>query len=176
MKILLINPPNCGRSIPEERYGIDSVRQIFRGEPLALEVLAGNLDGHELRLLDLKVEPGALQGVLTGFMPEIVAITGVTCEANTMVRIARESKESCGAVVVVGGIHASSDPTFFNHHGIDYVVVGLGKVAFAELAAAIAAGEDTGAIPGVARTNPGVELPSRSMRCSAISGFWMICR
>ena len=37
MNILLINPPNCGRSIPEERYGITSLKQIFRGEPLALE-------------------------------------------------------------------------------------------------------------------------------------------
>jgi radical SAM superfamily enzyme YgiQ (UPF0313 family) len=158
MKILLINPPNCGRSIPEERYGIDSLRQIFRGEPLALEVLAGNLDGHALRLLDLKVEPGALQDVLAEFMPEIVAITGVTCEANTMVRIARECKETCGAVVVVGGSHASSTPDFFNRRGIDYVVVGLGKAAFAELAAAIEAGGDTAAIPGVARTSPAREL------------------
>jgi len=43
MRILLVNPPNCGKSIPEERYGIDSLKQIFRGEPLALETLAGNL-------------------------------------------------------------------------------------------------------------------------------------
>lgn len=158
MKILLINPPNCGRSIPEERYGIDSIRQIFRGEPLALEVLAGNLDGHELRLVDLKAEPASLQGVLAEFVPELVAITGVTCEANAMVRIAREVKESCGAVVVAGGIHASCDPVFFNCHGIDYVVVGLGKASFAELAGAIEAGGDTASIAGVARTNPGGDL------------------
>ena len=44
MKILLVNPPNCGRSIPEEEYGIDTIKMIFRGEPLALEVIAGNLD------------------------------------------------------------------------------------------------------------------------------------
>ena len=50
MKILLVNPPNSGRSIPEERYGIDSIKQILRGEPLALEVLAGNLGGHEVEL------------------------------------------------------------------------------------------------------------------------------
>ncbi|MBD1400076.1 hypothetical protein [Pelovirga terrestris] len=41
MRILLINPPNCGRSIPEERYGITSIKKIFRSEPLALEALAG---------------------------------------------------------------------------------------------------------------------------------------
>ena len=41
MKILLLNPPNCGRSIPEERYGITSIKQIFRGEPLGLDFDAG---------------------------------------------------------------------------------------------------------------------------------------
>ena len=40
MKIILVNPPNAGRSIPEEEYGITSIRQIFRGESFSLEVLA----------------------------------------------------------------------------------------------------------------------------------------
>jgi len=152
MKILLINPPNCGRSIPEERYGIESIRQIFRGEPLALEVLAGNLAGHEVRILDLKVEPDALQQTLDCFRPELAAFTAVTCEANTVLRLAREVKESCGATVVAGGIHASCDPAFFNQPGIDYVIVGLGKESLAELVGALAAGGPVAAIPGVAAT------------------------
>lgn len=158
MKILLINPPNCGRSIPEERYGIDSLRQIFRGEPLALEVLAGNLAGHEVRILDLKAEPDGMPQALESFRPEMVAFTAVTCEANTVLRLAGEVKESCHAQVVVGGIHASSDPAFFNQPTIDYVIVGLGKESFAELAAAIEAGSLTGTIPGVAATRPGGRL------------------
>lgn len=158
MKILLINPPNCGRSIPEERYGIDSIRQIFRGEPLALEVLAGNLTGHEVRILDLKVEPDGLQQALALFSPDLAAFTAVTCEANTVLRLSSELKESCGAQVVVGGIHASNDPAFFNQPGIDYVVVGLGKGSFAELVAAIEAGASTGEIAGVAVTRPGSKL------------------
>lgn len=158
MKILLINPPNCGRSIPEERYGIDSIKQIFRGEPLALEVLAGNLSGHDLRILDLKVEPDLLQETLAGFSPDLVALTAVSCEANTVVRIARECKETCGAVVVVGGSHASCDPGFFNCDGIDHVVVGLGKAALRELVTALESGGDAGAIPGVAKTAPGRPL------------------
>lgn len=158
MRILLVNPPNCGRSIPEERYGIDSMRQIFKGEPLALEVLAGNLDGHEARIVDLKADPGGLDEALRAFRPEIVGLTAVTCEANTTARLAGEIKEGCGAVVAVGGIHASCDPSFFNRPGIDYVVAGLGKASFAELSGAIAAGGDTGAVPGVARTNPGGTL------------------
>ena len=154
MKILLINPPNCGRSIPEERYGIDSIRQIFRGEPLALEVLAGNLAGHEVRILDLKAEPDGMQQALLEFRPELAAFTAVTCEANTVLRLAAELKESCGAKVAVGGIHASCDPGFFNHPAIDFVVVGLGKASFSELAAALQAGKSGGAIPGVAVTSP----------------------
>ncbi len=158
MNILLVNPPDCGRSIPEERFGIDSLRQIFRGEPLALETLAGNLDGHDVRIVDLKAEPGALQESLKGFRPDVAGLTAVTCEANTALRLAAEVKESCGAVVAVGGVHASCDPSFFNRPGIDYVVAGLGKASFAELISAIEAGRDTAGLPGVARTNPGGAL------------------
>ena len=158
MKILLINPPNCGKSIPEERYGIQSIRQIFRGEPLALEVLAGNLEGHEVRILDLKAEPDALGRTLDDFRPELAAFTAVTCEANTVLRLAGELRESCGARVVVGGIHASCDPDFFNQSAVDYVVVGLGKGSFAELAAALQEGRPASAIPGVAATRPGRPL------------------
>jgi hypothetical protein len=109
MDILLINPPNCGRSIPEERYGIDSLRQIFRGEPLALETLAGNLGGHQVQIVDLKAEPNALHTVLAEFRPQLVGITAVTCEANTVLRGAGQG--NCGATVVAAFI-ASNDPEF----------------------------------------------------------------
>ena len=135
MNILLVNPPNCGRSIPEERYGITSIKQIFKGEPLALEELAGNLHGHEVRLVDLKADPQGLVQELRDFRPDIAGITGVTCEANTVLRLAREIKEDCGAVIVVGGIHAGNDPEFFNREEIDYIVTGLGKRSFSLLAA-----------------------------------------
>ena len=168
MKILLINPPNCGRSIPEERYGLDSIRQIFRGEPLALEVLAGNLSGHEVRILDLKAEPDAMPQVIAAFRPELIAFTAVTCEANTVLRLARELKESCSAPIVVGGIHASSDPAFFNQPAIDYVVVGLGKGSFAELVAAMATDRPTDTIAGVAATRPGSRLTFVPRRFGAL--------
>jgi len=158
MKILLINPPNCGKSIPEERYGIDSIRQIFRGEPLALEVLAGNLTGHELRILDLKADPCALQQALDDFQPELAAFTAVTCEANTVLKLAAQVKQSCGAKVVVGGSHASCDPEFFNKPGIDYLVVGLGKGSLAELVKAIEARRPGAEIAGIAAVTPGKSL------------------
>ncbi|MDF1576872.1 MAG: radical SAM protein [Desulfobulbales bacterium] len=158
MKILLVNPPNSGKSIPEERYGINSIKQIFRGEPLALEVLAGNLRDFEVRIVDLKAAPDSLPEVLAEFRPDLAGITGVTCEANSVLKLAAEIKESCGAVIVVGGIHASNDPEFFNRAGIDYVVIGLGKASFRELALALRDSKKGCAIPGVAPVGPGRPL------------------
>lgn len=133
MKILLVNPPNCGRSIPEERYGIDSIKMIFRGEPLALETLAGNLPGHDVAIVDLKADPDALDDFARDFQPDIVGITGVTCEAKTVLALARKLKEELGATVVIGGHHASCDPRFFIHPFVDYVVVGLATLSFRQL-------------------------------------------
>jgi radical SAM superfamily enzyme YgiQ (UPF0313 family) len=159
MNILLINPPNCGRSIPEERYGITSLKQIFRGEPLALEELAGNLLGHHVRILDLKADPDGLNPALLDFQPDVVGLTGVTCEANAMLQLAAGIKENCRATVVVGGIHASNDPAFFNHCAVDYIVVGIGKKNFADLISALESGKEKNLhLPGVIRTNPGGQL------------------
>jgi len=159
MNILLINPPNCGRSIPEERYGISSLKQIFRGEPLALEELAGNLVKHDIRILDLKADPDGLHRELLEFSPEVAGITGVTCEANTMLQLAVQVKEACRATVVVGGIHASNDPDFFNRPGVDYIISGLGKKAFAGLISGLQENDElTSTLPGIIRTSPGLRL------------------
>jgi radical SAM superfamily enzyme YgiQ (UPF0313 family) len=158
MKILLVNPPNSGKSIPEEKYGIDSIKQIFRGEPLALEVLAGNLPDFEVRIVDLKAAPDSLPQVLSEFRPDIAGLTGVTCEANSVLKLAAEIKDSCNAKIVVGGSHASNDPEFFNRPQIDYIVVGLGKASFRELVLALRDGRRDFHIPGLAATAPGQPL------------------
>ncbi|MEN8189641.1 MAG: radical SAM protein [Thermodesulfobacteriota bacterium] len=158
MDILLINPPNSGRSIPEDHFGITSVKQIFRGEPLALEELAGNLRDHDVRILDLKVEPDALADELNNRLPDLVGITGVTCEAQTMVKIGAEVKAAGVKTVVVGGIHASNDPEFFNREEIDFIVVGLGKLSFRQLVEKLEMSDDQCQIDGVCRTRPGHKL------------------
>ncbi len=168
MKILLINPPNCGRSIPEERYGITSLKQIFRGEPLALEVLAGNLDKHEVQILDLKVEPDGLTAKLNSFVPELVGFTAMTCEAQTVLQLASEVKQSCQATVVVGGVHASANPEFFNREMIDWIVIGLGKQSLHELVHALAAGDYNCVIPGIAKTCPDKPLDYQPRKFSHI--------
>jgi radical SAM superfamily enzyme YgiQ (UPF0313 family) len=158
MRVLLVNPPNCGRSIPEEQYGIRSIKLILRGEPLALETLAGNLPSHDVAIVDLKVEPETLERWLIDFAPEVVGITGVTCEANSMLEIARRVKNHGSARVVAGGHHASCDPAFFNRPEIDYVVAGLGKQSFAALVERLARGESAAGLEGVAAATPGRAL------------------
>ncbi len=159
MKILLINPPNSGRSIPEEEFGIDSLKPIFRGEPLALEVLAGNLRDYEVMILDLKVEPDGLADTLKSFAPDMVGITGMTCEANSMLAIAGQVKDHDSAIIiVVGGIHASMDGEFFNTSAIDYIVQGIAKQSFRQLVRAIIGGEKNINIPAVAKATPGSKL------------------
>jgi radical SAM superfamily enzyme YgiQ (UPF0313 family) len=148
MKILLINPPNCGKSIPEERYGITSIKMIFCGEPLALETIAGNLDGHEVSIADLKMDPLALADGNLDFVPDLVGITGVTCEANTVLALARDIKARFQAPVVVGGHHASCDPHFFRQPCVDFIIVGLGKLSFRELVDALEEGRPV-RVPGI---------------------------
>ncbi|MDM8535990.1 radical SAM protein [Desulfobacterales bacterium HSG17] len=155
MKILLINPPNSGKSIPEEEYGINNLKMIFRGEPLCLEVLAGNLREHEVVISDQKAAPDSLWTDIETFQPDIAGITGVTCEANWVLKTARQIKDRYRNLkIVAGGHHASCDPEFFNTKSIDYVVPGLGKLSFRELVHAIETGTAANGIPGVAKTNP----------------------
>jgi len=156
---MLINPPNCGRSIPEEEYGITSLKQIFKGEPFNLEVLAGPLKDHEVMIFDLKCEPeGDFWQVFDQFQPDVVGFTAVTCEVNTIIRMALKVKEKSNAVVVIGGNHATYDPDYFNRAAIDYIAIGLGKKSFQELIDNLAYGKDGQGIAGIAKTSPGKPL------------------
>ncbi|MDL2269206.1 radical SAM protein [Desulfosarcina sp. OttesenSCG-928-A07] len=158
MNILLINPPNCGRSIPEESYGISTIKMIFRGEPLCLETLAGNLWGHSVWIADLKADPLALESDRLPFSPDVIGLTGVTCEANTVLSLAETLKFRFGATIVIGGHHASCDPLFFSRPFVDHVVVGLGKASFRELINALE-NETPVDIPGIINIRSGIPAP-----------------
>jgi hopanoid C-3 methylase len=94
MNILLVNSPNAGRSIPEEEYGITSIKQIFRGEPFSLEVAAAPLAAHDVGIVDLKCETEeGFRAECGRFAPGVAGFTAVTCEANTVLRIAAEIKQ-----------------------------------------------------------------------------------
>jgi radical SAM superfamily enzyme YgiQ (UPF0313 family) len=159
MKILLVNPPNSGRSIPEEQYGVTSIKQIFRGEPFGLEVIAGALVGHDLLILDMKCEEeDVLWRIVADLQPDVIGFSAVTCEANTVLRYARKIREEKHAVIAVGGNHATCDPSYYNRKEIDYIVIGIGKKSFSELISHLQNGDSSMAIPGVAKTSPGSSL------------------
>lgn len=159
MRILLVNPPNSGRSIPEEEYGVTTLKQIFKGEPFCLEVIAGALSGHDLMILDMKCEKEeALWRTVADFRPQVIGLTAVTCEANTVLRYARKIREEGDCLIVVGGNHATCDPSHFNRSEIDYIVIGVGKKSFCDLVGRLEKGKSGAGIPGVARTSPGSSL------------------
>ncbi len=158
MKILLVNPPRSDRSVLEEEYGVNFFKKTFKGEPLALEEIAGNLDPYETDIFDMKADPLPLEEKIAAFRPDLIGITGVTCEANTVVKLSGICKRMSPATVVVGGHHATYQPEFFNVDTVDYVCLGLGKVSFRRLADSLA-GRNVPDIPGMVRTRPGSDLP-----------------
>ncbi|MBN2302465.1 MAG: cobalamin-dependent protein [Lentisphaerae bacterium] len=159
MKILLVNPPNSGRDVAFEKFGLNSGESIFRGEPLCLETIAGPLDSHDVMILDLKVAGEDLDATLSRFQPEVVGLTAVTCEANTVIRLCEHIKQHSQSIqVVVGGMHASNDPEFFNRPNIDYIVIGLGKASFKQLIDRLDTGRPVDDIPGVAVCHAGSNL------------------
>lgn len=159
MRILLVNPPNSGRSIPEEEYNVTSIKQIFRGEPLGLEVIAGALGGHDLLIIDMKCdEEDALWRGIADFCPHVIGFTAVTCEANTVLRYAGKIKKENNCVIVVGGNHATCDPSYYNREEIDYIIIGIGKKSFRDLIDNLQNGNTAIAVPGIAKTAPGSSL------------------
>jgi radical SAM superfamily enzyme YgiQ (UPF0313 family) len=164
MRVLLVNPPNRMRSIPEEKFGLGSFKRIFRGEPLGLEVVAANLIDHDVRILDLKVDDRSLSTVLDHYEPDVVGLTGVTSEAKTVLELARTVKSRADVPVVAGGIQATYDPDYYNRPEVDWIVIGLGTDTFRGLVDALEAGRPTDGLEGLARTNPGGALAVRSKR------------
>jgi len=147
MNVLLIQPPSC-----------DPITdRVFLFEPLALEYLGAGLklDGHEVRLLDARIEPD-IDGVFDSFRPDVVGITGYTSHVNIIKNIARSVKgRSPDTMVVVGGHHATVRPADFNEPCIDVVVIGEGVFTLREIVRAVETGGSLAPIRGVALPSPG---------------------
>lgn len=127
--------------------------------PLGLMYMASYLRStqpdHEIEILDLRCHRrpyDLLQKRLQEWDPQVVAISALTCEAeslHTVAAMARERNDE--AVVVVGGPHISActndvaeDPN------IDVLVLGEGERTFTELIRKLSGGESISGIPGTA--------------------------
>jgi len=118
----------------------------------AASLIAG---GMEIRLVDQRNDRdwrGSLAKALDAGTVAI-AVTSMTGEMILhALKAAREARRFSKAPLVWGGIHASLLPEQTAAHELaDYVVEGEGEAAFAELVRRLAAGADTGGIPGVWR-------------------------
>ncbi|MBU1671313.1 MAG: B12-binding domain-containing radical SAM protein [Actinobacteria bacterium] len=123
-RIVLINPP---KEVPLLDW-------TMRYPPLGLMSVAAGLDGHEVEILDLKMEklrPGALRSRLSG--ADIVGVTILTPSIDSGLEVCRTAKE-CGALTVAGGVHPSLMPQIVQNPEVDIVVRGEGELTFREIA------------------------------------------
>ncbi|GAM08972.1 putative methyltransferase [Geobacter sp. OR-1] len=142
MKVLLIQPPSCD----------PMTDQIFLFEPLALEYLGAGLkeDGHEVELLDARLEPD-VESACRRLQPDLVGLTGFTSHVNIVKGIAARLKALYPELhVVVGGHHATVCPEDFNDSSIDFVVIGEGVFTLRELVRALESEGGIRAIKGLA--------------------------
>lgn len=145
MKVLLVYP-----NARAEIIGWGDLGAI--AEPLALEYLAAGakLDGHDVRILDLRLHRDALDAALLDYQPAAVGVTGFSMHVLRGLAICARVKELLPeCVTVAGGHHATLLPEDFFEPQIDCVVQGEGVKPFREILQALVAGRTPSGIPGV---------------------------
>jgi radical SAM superfamily enzyme YgiQ (UPF0313 family) len=145
MRLLLVYP-NARR----ELIGYGDLGAI--AEPLALEYLGAGarLDGHEVRILDLRLHPDDLDAVLDGFRPDLVGVTGYSMHVLRVLAICRRVRERMPTSrTVVGGHHATLMPEDFLVPEVDFVVCGEGVAPLRRLMTALEAGEPVRDVSGL---------------------------
>jgi radical SAM superfamily enzyme YgiQ (UPF0313 family) len=142
VKVLLIHPHSKALGFGD----------MIRAEPLGLESIAGNLRGHLVKILDLRIEgKRGLEEALSSFRPEVVGISCLwTCDHVRVQELAFFIKKKLPkSFLLIGGVHASLCYEQFKEP-IDAVIVGEGEDTLRELLEAIESGKD-GPLPGVFR-------------------------
>src|SRR5512140_1196537 len=120
MRVLLIYP-----NAHKAKLGYMDTAAI--AEPLALEYVAAGakLDGHEARLLDLRLHVDALDETLLSYRPDIVGITGFSMHVLRGLEVCARVKELLpNCKTAVGGLHATFEPVDFLEPQMDYVFSG----------------------------------------------------
>lgn len=129
MKILLVYPTSQAES------GFIEV-QLWLCEPLCLSYLAtgAQAEGHEVRILDLRLHPDELDRTLREYRPDLVGVTGYTMHVYEVRKICARAKELLPRTrTVVGGHHATVLPEDFFRPEVDYVVIGEGQSRLVEI-------------------------------------------
>jgi radical SAM superfamily enzyme YgiQ (UPF0313 family) len=141
MRVLLVQPPVPTRVVGFSKFGCP--------EPLALEILGGSVMGHQVRILDMRLDP-ELEEVIRSFSPQVVGVTGYTPNVPQMLAVCSRVKELDAEIVtMVGGYHATLCPEDFDTTDVDVIVVGEGERTFPELLTALEQNDDLERVSGI---------------------------
>jgi radical SAM superfamily enzyme YgiQ (UPF0313 family) len=118
-------------------------------EPLGLEYLAGDLNDHDVTILDLKVEK-RWRRVIENCRPDVVGITGTVVHTRRMIAILEYVKQvHPTALTVVGGPHATLVPDDFAMPQVDALVSGQHTAGFRRLVESVESGRAPDKIEGL---------------------------
>lgn len=113
---------------------------------LAIVSLAGSLPEHDVKVLDLVVsKPSirqALEKVLADFRPDLIGLSAMTFQFDTLLRVARYLRQHSPTVkLVAGGYHATlmaEEITSAADLPLDFLIRGEGEVTLRKLVAELA--------------------------------------
>ena len=125
--------------------------------PLGIMYLASALQkkNHEVKIIDYRLHPGRLDRLaeeLRRFSPEIVGLSSLTQEANSISEIAAVAKKTPGVnFIIAGGAHPSAHAQqILKDPNIDAAVLGEGEETVPELVECLEAGRSIREITGIA--------------------------
>jgi len=141
VKVLLIKPHSDAIGFTD----------MILGEPLGLEMVAGALRDHDVKILDLRLF-NDLPSVLSSFKPDLCGIScSYTIDYYPTLNIAEKIKQFLPNVFIfVGGHHASLNPGDFASNAVDAVVIGEGEQTSRELVEGFEKKSDLKCISGFA--------------------------
>ncbi len=143
MKILLAQPA----PFEPGRLGLENI--IWFSEPVALTQLAAMVPEHEVRILDLRLEPDTeFNRVLLEFRPDLVGTTSMTTDCYQAKALMHAAKTTLGDKVftIVGGHHPTLAPWDFEDAVVDSICLGEGEDTFLELVEHLDGGGDRNAL------------------------------
>ncbi|MFH0782139.1 MAG: radical SAM protein [Pseudomonadota bacterium] len=133
MRILLFAMPDTA----------DILQTIGCMPNLALASLAGSVEGHDVHILDLLLKKPAVKkaihDAITTYDPEVIGLSAMTFQFDTLLRIATYIKSAHSDIkIVIGGYHATlmyKEITENNDKSlpVDFLVRGEGEITFGEL-------------------------------------------
>jgi len=141
MKVLLIYPDTDPISIIPS--GLINI------EPLGLEYLAGELNDHDVTILDFKIVKH-WKRVIEQCQPDVVGITGTVVHTKRMIAILDYVKRKFpNTLTVVGGTHATLVPDDFATPQVDVLIAGQNPTIFRRLLESVERGRALDKVEGL---------------------------